>query len=84
MHHLVAQFDVGPAAMTAAPSAIAGRGAPRGRSSDLPQVAHMSAVSERAALGFAPRGGAAGFASYVTAACIAAGLVVAWLGLCVI
>jgi hypothetical protein len=84
MHQLTVQCDGEPAGMTAPAPAIARRGAPPRRSPDLPQATHLSDVSERAALGFAPREGEARFSSYIRAACIAAGLVAAWLGLCII
>jgi hypothetical protein len=84
MRQLAVRYDVGPAAMTAAPSAIASLGAPRRRLAGLPQATQIPPRAERAALEFAPHDGAARFSSYVVAACIAAGLVAAWLALCII
>jgi hypothetical protein len=84
MRQLAVQYEVGPAAMTAAPSVIAGRGAPRRWLPGLPQATQISLRAERAAPEFAPRDGEARFSSYVVAACIAAGLVAAWLALCII
>ena len=84
MRQLAVQYDVGPAAMTAAPAAITGLGALRRRLRGLPQAAQVSPRAERAALEVASRDGAARFSSYVVAACIAAGLVAAWLALCII
>jgi hypothetical protein len=81
MHQSVVEYEVASAAMSVVPSASAERSQPRRRFKDLPQDERTVPAPEIRAPGFSPRDGAASLWSYVTAACIAAGLVAAWLGL---
>jgi hypothetical protein len=84
MHQSAVEYDVASAAMAVVPSVIAGQGAPGRGFRHSPREEPSTPSSEYPAPGFAPHGRTARPWSYVTAAGIAAGLVAAWLGLCVI
>jgi hypothetical protein len=83
MHQSVVEYEILPAALTAMPSAIAGPDAPRRGFRNL-RAALLPAGFEGAAPEFASGGGTTRFSSYVIAAGIAAGLIAAWAGLCII
>jgi hypothetical protein len=84
MHQSVVEYDVAPAAITAVPFAITWHAVPGRRARDLSPGGHPSARSERPGPAPAAIGGPAGLSSYLAAAAIAAGLIAAWAGLCVI
>jgi hypothetical protein len=84
MHQSVVEFEIVPAALTAMPSPTAGPGSPHRGFRDLRRAALVPAGSEGAAPEFARGGGMTRFSSYVIAAGIAAGLIAAWAGLCII
>ena len=84
MHQSVVEHAATPGAKTALAFALAGRGAPRHWFRELPLDTAATAKVQLPAPEQLPRGGVARFSSYIAAAVIAAGLLAAWAGLCVI
>jgi hypothetical protein len=84
MHQSVVGYDVALAATTVMPSAITGLAVPGRRLRDLPADGPASTRSDGPDSAHATIGAPAGLASYLAAAAIAASLLAAWAGLCVI
>jgi hypothetical protein len=80
MHQSVVEYEVTPAAMTAVSSGVSGRVAPpvfpSAREGTGAPGIRISSAGRSAATG--------GAGAYITAACIAAGLIAAWFGLVVV
>ena len=84
MHQSVVEYDAAPASMSNVLFVTDRQGAPRSLPPGLLRSARLAVDADRATLVQSSQRGAVRFSSYIVAAAIAAGLVAAWAGLCVI